>query len=85
MLDCNELAKEKNISSWVDWVLVMTINSTYAIDLVGKNLYFRSKKFNNWRSNDKIKNTTGNSTWAGDNNTIFYTTKMQIPCVLILF
>jgi oligopeptidase B len=24
---------------------------------------------------DKIKNTTGNSTWAGDNKTIFYTTQ----------
>jgi hypothetical protein len=29
MLDCNELAKGKNISSWVDWVLVMTINSLH--------------------------------------------------------
>jgi oligopeptidase B len=34
------------------------------------------KKFNNGEIlSDKIENTNGNSTWANDNQTIFYTTQ----------
>jgi oligopeptidase B len=64
----------------------MTINS-YTIDLVGRRIYTLEVKnlITGEILSDKIKNTTGNSTWAGDNKTISILPKMQIPCVLILF
>jgi oligopeptidase B len=54
----------------------MTINSLHAIDLVGRRIYTLEVKnlITGEVLSDKIKNTTGNSTWAGD-KTIFYTTQ----------
>jgi oligopeptidase B len=53
--------------------------ATYAIDLVGRRIYTLEVKnlITGEILSDKIKNTTGNSTWAGDNKTIFYTTRCK--------
>jgi oligopeptidase B len=52
--------------------------ATYAIDLVGRRIYTLEVKnlITGEILSDKIKNTTGNSTWAGDNNYFLYY-KMQ--------
>jgi oligopeptidase B len=76
MFDCNELAKGKkyfNLSG-----LSISIDNqfaTYAVDTVGRRIY--TLQFKNLLTGeilaDKIENTTGNSTWANDNKTVFYT------------
>jgi oligopeptidase B len=78
MLDCNELGKKyfklSGLSISDDNQL-----ATYAIDLVGRRIYTLEVKnlITGEILSDKIKNTTGNSTWAGDNKTIFYTTRCK--------
>jgi oligopeptidase B len=49
--------------------------ATFAVDTIGRRIY--SIKVKNLKTNeildDKIENTSGDSTWANDNKTIFYT------------
>lgn len=78
MLDCNELAKGKKYFK-LSGLSISEDNqlATYAIDLVGRRIYTLEVKnlITGEILSDKIENTTGNSTWANDNQTIFYTTQ----------
>jgi len=78
MFDCNELAKGHsyfnlgglNISEDNTWV-------AFGVDTVSRRQYTIQVK--NLKTGEvlpfKIENTTGGSTWAGDNKTLFYTRK----------
>ncbi|OIQ22093.1 MAG: oligopeptidase B [Flavobacterium sp. MedPE-SWcel] len=78
MFDCNEMAKGHdyfqlgglNVSEDNKWV-------AFGVDTVSRRQYTIQVK--NLLTNEilplKIENTTGGSTWAGDNNTLFYTRK----------
>lgn len=78
LFNCNEMAKGKdyfNLSG-------MDISSdnklaSFAVDLVSRRIYTIQVK--NLETGeilaDKIKNTTGNSAWANDNKTLFYSTQ----------
>ena len=76
MFDCNELAeghkyfKLSGLSISID-----NQYATYALDLVGRRIYTLHVKnlFTGEILKDTIENATGNSTWANDNQTIFYT------------
>lgn len=76
MFDCNVLAqghkyfKLSGLSISVD-----NQYATYAVDLVGRRIYTLHIKnlFTGEIVKDSIENATGNSTWANDNQTIFYT------------
>jgi oligopeptidase B len=78
MLDCNELAKGKKYFK-LSGLSISNDNklATYAVDLVGRRIYTLEVKnlITGEILSDKIENTTGNSTWANDNQTIFYTTQ----------
>jgi oligopeptidase B len=51
---------------------------------VGRRIYtYMLKPFTGEILKDTIENATGNSTWANDNQTIFYTRRK--PCVPIKF
>ena len=78
MFDCNEMAKGQSyfnlsgisISEDNKWV-------AYGIDLVSRRQY--TIQIKNLETGEilpvKLENTTGGSTWAGDNKTLFYTRK----------
>lgn len=78
MFDCNEMAKGHsyfslgglNVSEDNKWV-------AFGVDTVSRRQYTIQVK--NLETNQiqpvKIENTTGGSTWAGDNKTLFYTRK----------
>lgn len=78
MFDCNEMAKGHsyfqlgglNISEDNKW-------AAFGVDTVSRRQYIIQVK--NLKTGEilpfKIENTTGGSTWAGDNNTLFYTRK----------
>jgi oligopeptidase B len=78
MFDCNEMAKGHsyfnlsgiNVSEDNKWV-------AYGIDLVSRRQY--TIQIKNLETGEvlpvKIENTTGGSTWANDNKTLFYTRK----------
>ncbi|NDI98882.1 S9 family peptidase [Flavobacterium sp. LaA7.5] len=78
MFDCNEMAKGHsyfnlnglNVSEDNQWV-------AFGIDTVSRRQYTLQVKnlFTNEIQPVKIENTTGGSTWAGDNKTLFYTRK----------
>jgi oligopeptidase B len=78
MLDVNRLAEGKSYCS-VSGLTVSRDNKTlaYGTDFVSRRRY--TINFLDMKSGtelpDKIENTTGNIVWAGDNRTIFYTTK----------
>jgi len=81
LFDCNEMAKEHsyfqlgglNISEDNKW-------AAFGVDTVSRRQYTIQVK--NLETNEilpfKIENTTGGSTWAGDNNTLFYTRKDEV-------
>lgn len=81
LFDCNEMAKGHsyfqlgglNISEDNKW-------AAFGIDTVSRRQYTIQVK--NLLTNEilplKIENTTGGSTWAGDNNTLFYTRKDEV-------
>ncbi len=78
MFDCNEMAKGQayfnlsglNISEDNKWV-------AFGVDLVSRRQY--TIQIKNLETGEilpvKLENTTGGSTWAGDNKTLFYTRK----------
>jgi oligopeptidase B len=78
MFDCNEMAKGHsyfnlgglNVSEDNQWV-------AYGVDTVSRRQYTIQVK--NLKTGEilpvKIENTTGGSTWAGDNKTLFYSRK----------
>ena len=76
MFDCNALA-EGNKYFKLSGLSISIDNqyATYALDLVGRRIYTLHVKnlFTGEILKDTIENATGNSTWANDNSTIFYT------------
>lgn len=78
MFDCNEMAKGQsyfnlsgiNISEDNKW-------AAFGVDLVSRRQY--TIQIKNLETGEilpvKLENTTGGSTWAGDNKTLFYTRK----------
>ncbi len=76
MFDCNVLAKGHSYFQ-LGGLSISPDNTyaTYAVDTIGRRIY--SIKVKNLKTNeilgDKIENTSGESTWANDNKTIFYT------------
>lgn len=76
MFDCNELAKGQPFFQ-MSGLSVSSDNqfATFAIDTVGRRIYTLQIKnlLTGEILSDKIENATGNSTWANDNKTIFYT------------
>jgi oligopeptidase B len=76
MFDCNELAKGKKyfqlggLSISVDNQFV-----SFAVDTIGRRIYtIQIKNLTTGEIfSDKIENTSGDSTWANDNKTIYYT------------
>ena len=76
MFDCNKLAKGQSYFQ-LSGLSVSSDNqfAAFAIDTVGRRIYTLQIKnlFTGEILSDKIENATGNSTWANDNKTIFYT------------
>ena len=78
LFDCNEMAKDHSYFSLVG--LNINLNNdlvSYGIDTTGRRqytLYIKDLKTNTVLK-DEISNTTGGSTWANDNKTLFYTKK----------
>ncbi|MDC1265897.1 S9 family peptidase [Flavobacteriaceae bacterium] len=78
LFDCNEMAKDHSYFRLVG----LNINSnndliSYGIDTTGRRqytLHIKDLKTNEVFK-DEISNTTGGSTWANDNKTLFYTLK----------
>ena len=78
LFDCNELSKDHSYFNLVG-ISISPNNSlvSYAVDTVGRRNYtIKVKDLNNKMDyNLNITNTTGNSTWASDNKSLFYTEK----------
>ena len=78
LFDCNEMAKDHSYFRLVG--LNINLNNdlvSYGIDTTGRRqytLHIKDLKTNEVLK-DKISNTTGGSTWANDNKTLFYTLK----------
>ena len=76
MFDCNKLSKGHAYFQ-LGGLSISPDNAyaTFAVDTIGRRIY--SIKVKNLKTNeildDKIENTSGDSTWANDNKTIFYT------------
>jgi oligopeptidase B len=76
MFDCNKLSKGHAYFQ-LGGLSISPDNTfaTFAVDTIGRRIY--SIKVKNLKTNeildDKIENTSGDSTWANDNKTIFYT------------
>lgn len=81
LFDCNEMAKGHNYFRLVG-ISVSPDNTliSYGLDITGRRQYTLHIK--NLKTNtvldDKIENTTGSSTWANDNKTLFYTKKDDV-------
>ncbi|OCB78654.1 S9 family peptidase [Flavobacterium crassostreae] len=76
LFDCNQLAKgHKYFQLSGLSISIDNQMAAYAVDTVGRRVYTLHVK--NLATGavleDKIENTTGNSTWANDNKTLFYT------------
>ncbi|WP_165396038.1 S9 family peptidase [Flavobacterium sp. J27] len=78
MFDCNEMAKGQSYFN-LSGISVSEDNKwvTFGVDLVSRRQY--TLQIKNLETGavlpEKIENTTGGSTWASDNKTIFYTKK----------
>ena len=78
LFDCNEMAKDHSYFRLVG--LNINLNNdlvSYGIDTTGRRqytLHIKDLKTNEILK-DEISNTTGGSTWANDNKTLFYTLK----------
>jgi oligopeptidase B len=78
LFDCNEMAKDHSYFRLVG--LNINLNNdlvSYGIDTTGRRQYTLHIKDlkTNTVFKDEISNTTGGSTWANDNKTLFYTLK----------
>jgi len=76
MFNCNEMAKGQKYFQ-LSGLSISTDNkfATFALDVIGRRIYTLHVKnlVTGEILSDKIENATGNSTWANDNKTIFYT------------
>ena len=81
LFDCNEMAKGHSYFQ-LGGLSISPDNkfATFGTDTVGRRIYIIQVK--NLQTNeilaDKIENATGNSVWANDNKTIFYTRKDKV-------
>ena len=80
LFDCNEMAKGHSYFR-LSGLNVSPDNNlvSYGVDTVGRRqytLHVKDLKTNTVFPN-KVSNTTGGSTWANDNNTLFYTLKNE--------
>lgn len=76
MFDCNEMAKEYKYFQFSGLSISLDNQfATFATDVIGRRIYtLHVKNLTTGEIlSDKIANATGNSTWANDNKTIFYT------------
>jgi oligopeptidase B len=76
MFNCNEMAKGHKYFQLSGLSISMDNQfATFALDTVGRRIYTLQVKnlITGEILSDKILNTSGNSTWANDNKTIFYT------------
>jgi oligopeptidase B len=78
LFDCNEMAKSHSYFKLVG--LSVSPDNTmisFGVDTIGRRQYKLQIKslITNDLFSDVIENTTGSSTWANDNSTIFYTKK----------
>jgi oligopeptidase B len=78
LFDCNELSKDHSYFNLVG-ISISPNNSlvSYAVDTIGRRNYtIKVKDLNSKKNYDlNITNTTGNSTWANDNKSLYYTEK----------
>ena len=76
MFNCNELAKGHKYFK-LGGLSVSSDNQyiAFSVDTIGRRIYTVQIKnlITGELFNDKIENTTGDSTWANDNSTLFYT------------
>ena len=81
LFDCNALAKGHSYFQ-LGGLSISPNNkfAAFAVDIIGRRIY--TLKFKNLETNeileDTIENTSGDSTWANDNNTIFYTQQDKV-------
>ena len=81
LFDCNALAKGHSYFQ-LGGLSISPNNkfATFAVDIIGRRIY--TLKFKNLETNeileDIIENTSGDSTWANDNSTIFYTQQDKV-------
>ena len=76
MFDCNEMAKGQKYFQLSGLSISMNNQyATFALDTVGRRIYTLQIKnlFTGETLSDNIENTNGDSTWANDNKTLFYT------------
>ncbi|WP_034059054.1 S9 family peptidase [Lacinutrix jangbogonensis] len=81
IFDCNEMAKGHSYFK-LGGISISPDNTmaSFTVDTVSRRQYtlqIKSLKTGEIFS-DKIENTTGSSTWANDNNTLFYTKKDEV-------
>ncbi|WP_055445828.1 S9 family peptidase [Lacinutrix mariniflava] len=81
IFDCNEMAKDHAYFK-LGGISISPDNTmaSFAVDTVSRRQYILQIK--NLKTgeifSDKIENTTGSSTWANDNETLFYTQKDEV-------
>lgn len=81
LFDCNAMA-EGNSYFQLGGLSISPDNrfATFAVDTIGRRIY--TLKFKNLETNeildDTIENTSGDSTWANDNKTVFYTQQDKV-------
>ena len=76
MFDCNEMAKGQKYFQLSGLSISMNNQyATFALDTVGRRIYTLQIKnlLTGETLSDNIENTNGDSTWANDNKTLFYT------------
>ncbi|WP_299129485.1 S9 family peptidase [uncultured Winogradskyella sp.] len=81
LFDCNKMAQGESYFKLVG-ISISPDNRlvSYGIDTTGRRnytIYIKDIKTGEVRT-DKIENTTGSSTWANDNKTLYYTKKDQV-------
>ncbi|WP_373464025.1 S9 family peptidase [Flavobacterium lindanitolerans] len=76
LFDCNEMAKGHSYFQ-LGGVSISPDNkyASFGVDIIGRRIYtIQVKNLQTGKLfEDKIENTTGSSTWANDNKTLFYT------------
>ncbi|MDB9755718.1 S9 family peptidase [Winogradskyella sp.] len=81
LFDCNELAKDQSYFKLVG-ISISPDNKqvSYGVDLTGRRnytLYIKNLDTHKMAT-DKIEGTTGSSSWANDNETLFYSKKDEV-------
>jgi oligopeptidase B len=83
MFDCNYQGNNKYFK--LSGLSISVQYATYALDLVGRRIILLCKKSFTWNIKGYHWKCYGKSTWANDNQTIFYTRQDEKTCVPIRF